>query len=123
MDALQNMTLEQLEKLRERLRRSYDFYEEIFRSGIDSCSNEAEILYREFNKRISEVEAEINARKSSKSAFYRHTLQGAIDTLIEFKTSEIQEKISEEEMKKRLLSLNKLIQDLLSMKEDFDEQK
>jgi ElaB/YqjD/DUF883 family membrane-anchored ribosome-binding protein len=126
MDALHSMTLKQLEELRENLQCSYDSYEEVFQSGIDPCRQSAEVVRQEYSLRISAVEAEISARKNSKRAFYRKTLQSTIDALTEFKVStsrEMQGKISDGEMDKRLSRMNNLIHDLLSMKEDFDGQK
>ncbi len=126
MTGLHGMTLDQLVQLKENLQRSHDSYEEVFRSGIDPCRESAEEVRREYASRISAVEAEISARKNSKLAFYKKTLQRTVDALTEFKVStsrEMQGKISDDQLNKRLSYMNNLIHDLLSMKEDFDGQK
>ncbi len=126
MDDLHEKTLEQLCQLLENLQRSHDSYEEVFRSGIDPCRESAEEVRREYASRISAVEAEISVRKNSKRAFYKKTLQRTVDALTEFKVStsrEMQGKISDDQLNKRLSYMNNLIHDLLSMKEDFDGQK
>jgi ElaB/YqjD/DUF883 family membrane-anchored ribosome-binding protein len=126
MTDLHGMTLDQLVQLRENLQRSHDSYEEVFQSGIDPCRQGAEDVREEYASRISAVEAEIGVRKNSKLAFYKKTLQRTVDALTEFKVStsrEMQGRISNDQLDRRLSYMNNLIHDLLSMKADFDGQK